>query len=152
YGSLINPDEITSFFACTEPDLVPVRVEGFRRSFAQKSLHREGENGESAIMTVEKSDNNWFNATLFPVTGDEFEGYKIREGGYTIVDVETRNVTPYADYSFSPSDYDRIVTAVGDRPLEDPRPIPYYASMCVEGAKEWGDSFLADFLVTTYRR
>jgi hypothetical protein len=46
---------------------------------------------------------------------------------------------------------DERLIATGEGGLDDPEPIPYYAAKCVEGARGWGEGFLADFLVTTDR-
>lgn len=144
-------------FGVHEKELLPVRVEGYKRSFRQKSLHREGRNGERAILTVHPSQDHWFNAVVMPIDDENMDYYGQREAGYTIKEVDPENVEPYRDEELSVqrqgglAGFDELVTAVGDRPLEDPQPIPYYVSICVEGARHWGDRFLRDFLVTTHR-
>lgn len=156
YGSLLNPDEVDRMFGCAVEELVPVCVDGYRRSFAQKSLVREGGDGERAILRVDPSSDDWFNAVVIPLEGIEYENYLGREAGYTVESVDPEKITTYqdgvlnVDRDFKSELYDSFVTAVGDRPLENPDPIPTYLTVCVEGALYWGDRFLRDFFVTTY--
>lgn len=157
YGSLLHPGEVRAIFGVEEEELVPVRVEGYRRSFRQKSLHREGREGERAILTVHPDPDHWYNAVLAPLDEEDMEYYRQREAGYTVTEVPLGDVEAYEDEEIATENhvgtgsYDELVTAVGDRPLDDPRPIPNYVSLCVEGARHWGDGFLRDFLVTTHR-
>lgn len=157
YGSLLNPREVEAMFGVEEALLKPVRVDGYRRSFTQKSLVREGDSGERAILTVQPSPEEWFNAVVVPLADEDMDYYRQREAGYTVTEVDPQDVETYRDKELGVTRnidvdrFDRFVTAVGDRPLEDPRPIPYYVSICVEGARHWGDTFLTDFVVTTHR-
>ncbi|WP_247006692.1 hypothetical protein [Halorientalis litorea] len=154
YGSLLNEGELTETLSAESvADAVPVRVDGYRRSFNKPSKGREGVNGEKAILNAEPESGAWLNAVLVPeVPDDEFERYRAREYRYDLTDVPAAAVTTYDDGDGAAVERptERLL-AVSEGTLTDPRPIPYYARMCVEGAREWGEAFLADFLVTTHR-
>lgn len=154
YGSLLDAEDLTATLSAESvADAVPVRVDGYRRSFNKPSKGREGANGEKAILNAQPEADAWLNAVLVPdVPDDEFERYRAREYRYDLVDVPTADLHPYdeADWPAVERAAERLL-AVSEGTLTDPRPIPYYATMCVEGAREWGEDFLADFLVTTHR-
>lgn len=154
YGSLLNEGELTeTLSAASVADAVPVRVDGYRRSFNKPSKGREGANGEKAILNTEPDADAWLNAVLVPDVPDgEFERYRAREYRYDLVDVPPASLTPYDESDGGVAErQDERLLAVSEGTLTDPRPIPSYAGMCVEGARAWGEAFLADFLVTTHR-
>ncbi|MFB6083258.1 MAG: hypothetical protein ABEJ94_03315 [Halorientalis sp.] len=154
YGSLLHEPTLTATLSAeTVAEAVPVEVHGYRRRFDKASAHREGENGETAILNAAPEAGAWLNAVLVPdVPDDEFEEYRRREYRYDLVDVPATDVVPY-DAADGPlvERLDERLIATSDGGLDDPEPIPYYAAKCVEGARGWGESFLADFLVTTDR-
>lgn len=154
YGSLLHrPTLEATLSEATVATAVPVRVEGYRRSFNKPSAHREGENGETAILNAEPDADAWLNAVLVPgVPDDEFEYYRQREYRYDLVDVTAEHVEPYDDGNTrSITGLDERLIATSEGELTDPEPIPYYAAKCLEGARGWGETFLTDFLVTTDR-
>ncbi|WP_336000287.1 hypothetical protein [Halorientalis halophila] len=154
YGSLLHePTLAATFSEGTVADAVPVEVDGYRRRFDKASAYREGDGGETAILNAAPDPESWLNAVLVPdVPEGEFEEYERREFRYELVDVPANDVTPYFEADepvVEPLDERLIATSDGG--LDDPEPIPYYADQCVEGARGWGEKFLADFLVTTDR-
>lgn len=154
YGSLLHRATLAATLSeATVEAAVPVRVAGYRRAFNKASKHREGEDGETAILNAEPDPEAWLNAVLVPDVPDaEFEHYRQREYRYDLVDVPAGDVTPYdaGDRQLVAAIDERLV-ATSDGGLTDPEPIPYYVAKCVDGAAEWGDRFLADFVVTTDR-
>ena len=154
YGSLLDTEDLTATLSAeTVAAAVPVRVEGYRRSFNKVSEGREGEDGQKAILNAERESGAWLNAVLAPdVPDEEFERYRAREYRYDLTDVPAAAVTTYdeGDRAAVERPGERLL-ATSEGTLTDPRPIPYYARLCVEGAREWGEEFLADFLVTTHR-
>jgi len=75
YGSLINPIEIDKI----APDAlyIPVKVNGYRRSFSQKARYRKGKNNEKGVLTIDKHNKSWFNGLLLYSLSDEYiESYK----------------------------------------------------------------------------
>jgi len=117
------------------------------------SAHREGEGGGKAILNAEPDPDAHLNAVLvLDVPDTEYERYREREYRYEMVDVPADRISTYEGYSderVAPLD-ERLIAASGDG-LDDPEPIPYHVTMCVEGARKWGEKFLADFVVTTER-
>ncbi|MFB6189242.1 MAG: hypothetical protein ABEI57_05115, partial [Halapricum sp.] len=105
------------------------------------------------ILNTEPDPDAWLNAVLVPAVPDnEFEEYERREYRYDLVDVPPSNVTPYDNTHEGTTDgIDERLIATSEGALDDPEPIPYYAAKCIEGARGWGEKFLADFLVTTDR-
>lgn len=149
YGSLLNKNEINGMFADTKK--IPVKIDGFKRHFAQKSTFRTGENGERGVLTVTPTEDEWCNGLLLiDISEDEYEEYKNRESGYTPITVPLENLESYSGYDI-PENISEVLIPVGDRPLSDPNPIPSYAQLCVDGAGMWGEEFLTDFLLTTYK-
>ncbi|MFB6142245.1 MAG: hypothetical protein ABEJ30_02750 [Halorientalis sp.] len=154
YGSLLDPAALAATLsAATAADAVPVRVAGYRRTFGMASRYREGEDGETAILTAEPDPEAWLNAVLVPdVPDEEFAVYRQREQRYDLVDVPAESVTAYHEPDApTVAGQDERLLAVSERGLEDPEPIPYYAADCLAGARAWDEEFLADFLVTTSR-
>jgi len=146
YGSLLNTDELEELFP--EANYVPVRIDGYRRHFAQKSTFRDGENGERGVLAVEEDENSWCNGLLiYPIEQSEFDEYKERESGYEISEIEINCISPYKNHTLP--ELTDVVIPCGARPLSNPKPIPTYAALCIEGAQEWGDQFVTDFLLTT---
>lgn len=149
YGSLLNKNEIDGMFANTEK--IPVKIKGYRRHFAQKSTFRTGENEERGVLTVTPDKDSWCNGLLLiDISEAEYEEYKNRESGYTPETVPLKNIEAYPDYEI-PHEISEVLIPIGDRPLENPNPIPSYTQLCVTGAEMWGQQFLTDFLVTTYK-
>lgn len=154
YGSLLDPSELEATLSAeTVAEAIPVEVHGYRRSFNKVSAHREGENGEKAILNTEPDPDAWCNAVLVPdVPDDEYERYRQREYRYEMVDVPATDVAAYDGYEQERvAALDERLIATSEGSLDDPSPIPYYVAMCVDGAREWGEDFLADFVVTTER-
>lgn len=154
YGSLLQRDVLAGTLSdATVADAVPVTVDGYRRSFNKPSGYRRGENDETAILNAEPDPDGWLNAVLVPdVPEEEFERYRQREHRYDLVDVPAADVTPYDDtHEGRPGTLDERLIATSEGTLDEPEPIPYYVTDSIDGAAEWGDSFLADFLVTTHR-
>lgn len=147
YGSLLNKSELDSVFDVTESEYIPVKIEGFKRSFNQSVTWREGENGERGVLTVFPDENAWINAVIVQnVPEKQFEAYCQREQGYTIVTVPSEKITPYsADSQITQS----AEIAVGVLWLDSVEPVPEYKELCLEGAKFWGDEFYSDFIETT---
>lgn len=154
YGSLLHePTLSATLSATTVADAIPVKVHGYRRRFDKASAHREGVDGETAILNVAPESGEWLNAVLVPdVPDDEFTEYRKREYRYDLVDVPPSDLRPYdAADATTVGRLDERLIATSEGGLDDPEPIPYYVDKCVEGARGWGEGFLTDFLVTTDR-
>ncbi len=145
YGSLLNPSEIDRT-AGMGYEATPVKVEGWTRTFDQETVWRPTEGSERAVLTVEPSDD-WINAVLITdLSEGDFENFETREAGYRSETVPRDSIEPYDDGSV---DVDEALISVGTRRRDDIDPIPSYVELCLEGAAEWGDEFLRDFVETT---
>jgi hypothetical protein len=171
YGSLMHPDELAKHHIRSRS--VPVRVQGFRRSFSQEPSWRTGEGVERAVLTVRRSASDWFNAILFCGIGDDahpsiddddahgsvhdgsadsaLRSIDRRERGYTRVVVPVEDVEPYATY-----EVDALIDEIGLYTGRDEKwndellPNRAYLNLCVEAAMRWGNGFARDFLRTTH--
>lgn len=153
YGSLMHPAEIHAVFGEAPDTTIPVKVERFRRNFAQNAVERASKSdSRTAVLTATPDTTEWLNGILVAdMDESELTAYKDRESGYELVSVPCSDVTPY-----DPVNRDRvwplsdIRIAVGTRWLPDPQPIPEYTSECLTAALMWGDQFATDFLLQTF--
>lgn len=151
YGSLLSVDELEDVFGSTA-DFTPVKVFGWRRCFNQKADVRSPEDGAQGVMNVVSDASSWFNGVLVSnLSESSITRYRERETGYELKSVEGDQIQPYNSDGYTVDVDKDYRVASGRRFMENPEPIPSYATVCVEGAAEWGDKFLADFLVQTYR-
>jgi cation transport regulator ChaC len=162
YGSLMHPAELARH--CTGTRSVPVRVQGFRRSFSQEPSWRNGEGAERGVLTVRRSASDWLNAIL--VSGSRTDALRDvdcgsgdgalrsidqRERGYTRVVVPLADVEPYATHEIDP-----LITEIGlyigrdEKWNDELMPNRAYLKLCIEAAGLWGSEFAGDFLRTTY--
>ncbi|MEX2572298.1 MAG: gamma-glutamylcyclotransferase family protein [Gemmatimonadota bacterium] len=151
YGSLMHPDELASH--CTrEPPVLPVRVRGYRRTFCQESTWRGGHSESRGVLTVEPSENSWFNAILVAECDpDLISSLDFRERGYDRIDVPTASVEPYApDTDLGGFTAINMYRGRPEKWNADLIPNPDYVALCTAAAERWGPIFLDDFLATTY--
>ncbi|MDY6777352.1 MAG: hypothetical protein SVU32_01690 [Candidatus Nanohaloarchaea archaeon] len=150
YGSGINPDE-TEF---SLEQMIPVRVEGFRRRFNQRTAWRGSEDGREGVLNVERSEGDWINAVLImDIETGEAERLRERESGYRFEQVDADAITPYRSADAAAIEESVPVwIAIGERVDSSLEPIPSYLELCEEGARFWDkrvDGFYEDFLATT---
>lgn len=88
---------------------------------------------------------------LYDLTDDYIQSYTKRESGYNIVNVSQENIESYPSYEL-PSKFKKLYIAIGDRPLENPEPIPSYLELCLKGAKNYGYKYFTDFVITTHQK
>ena len=155
YGSLLSPDELVPFLETDASRVTPVRVEGFRRVFNQKSVWRakatEGDENEIAVLNAVRDGTSSMNGVLVPdLSTGEYDALRARESGYRMVEVEHEAIEPYGSDSEGdlPED-DVILVPTGKRVNDELLPIPEYIDICLEGARYWGDGFRDEFLRTT---
>lgn len=104
--------------------------------------------GERGTLTAFPTEGSWINAILVQgISEDQFEEYRQREQGYTIMTVQKEVITPY-DEKVQIEQSAKI--AVGKLWLDSVEPIPEYKQLCFDGAKTWGDEFHSDFVETTF--
>lgn len=150
YGSLMHPAEVTRYF---NRDLlrVPVRVQGFQRSFSQEPSWRTGRADERGVLTVRADVRRWFNAILVCGCDDHtLLDLDDRERGYARMTVSVSAIEPY-----SAADLTRLVSRVfvyagrDDKWNADLRPNSDYLALCIDAAGQWGRQFRDDFIATT---
>lgn len=158
YGSLLSPDELAPFLDTDAARVVPVRVDGFRRTFNQESVWRvrasDGDEDERAVLNAVRDDEASMNAVLVPdLSAGEYEALRARESGYRMVEVEDGDIEPYGadaeDALPETAGCGVVLISTGNRVDESIRPIPEYVETCLKGARCWGDGFRDDFLRTT---
>lgn len=162
YGSLMHPDELAPHVA-RDRRVVPVRAQGFRRSFEQEPSWRKGEVGKRGVLTVRPSPGHWINGVVVQgYDARDLRSLDQRERGYTRESVPVTAVEPYPPLretgpasdrlsASTPID-DEIAIYVGRNELLNPDllPNPAYLELCVEAARRLGAEFLDDFLATTF--
>lgn len=152
YGSLMDMAEIEKVF----PDyttIILAKLEGYVRDFSKASWSwGDDENEDVGVLSIREADDEWCNGLL--VTGiseESFEAYVEREGGYSVEQIPTKNVSLYSSTRLS-SDV-VIYTAIRspERVLSPDGRVPEkYKQLCYNAAKEYGDKFYTNFKNTTY--
>lgn len=152
YGSLINKKELLDVVGyITEKEIIPLKVNGFKRVFNQETTWRNGSGKKRAVLNVVKSNNNWFNGMLVcNINESYFWSLDKREEGYKRIKVAPASIK--FDYGISTKPEGRIWIYTGkhQKMRDDILPIPSYLDICLEGSKEWSERFYNDFLITTF--
>lgn len=159
YGSVLNPNDLSDVFTQIRGRVAPVKVSGFERLFNQEASWRETTGANRAVLNVRRNDDHWFNGILVAdLTRSEFREFKERERGYRLTEVEREALTSY-DQADIEADVatdrpavgaqDLVLTTTGSKTRADIEPIAEYAELCRDGASQWGETFLHDFLQTT---
>ncbi len=156
YGSLLHPEELEVLFHRSDQNVFPVRVEGYTRRFSKSvSPHLRTVNGpKSGVLNLHSSDGNWFNGLLVgPLSLSGLRKYAFREREYDITDVRREHIEFYES---PPAGFEKDLTSIYTCRLEDLdesdgelEPVPAYLDLCLEGAREWGETFFNDFIRTT---
>jgi len=147
YGSLIHPDEHRRLPGLIET--LPVRLEGYRRSFTQTPSWRRGEGRQIAVLRLEESPQHTLN--LIALLFEELDLAELdhRERGYRRIALPADRLTPFGDTPLPGLDSCHLY--LGRDELHNPTllPNPEYLDLCLEGAKAWGEAFYREFLETT---
>lgn len=160
YGSLLNPSTLEDLFEDVQSRIVPVRVRGFRRICNQEANWRPVTDDQRAVLNVERAPGSWFNGLLVTdISREGFETFRDRERGYRLLEVESDQLERYEADAVAT---DRLETEQPERPAPDVTlmptgkhpdpdiaPIESYLQRCLDGARAWSETFLADFKRTT---
>jgi len=154
YGSLLSPDELVPFLDTDgyRSRVSPVRVDGFRRVFNQRSVWRAkaGDGDEAGVLNAVLNPDRWMNAVLVPdLSRTEYDALRRRERGYRMVEVEPSQIEGYGDSEPPENDVVLLPTGNAGRVDGSVEPVPSYIDICLDGARRWGDGFYDDFLDTT---
>jgi len=159
YGSLLAPTELDELFGDLGGRVWPIRLRGFERICNQAASWRPTDADQRAVLNVVRNTESWCNALV--ITGlrrVEFETFRARERGYRLTEVDPDQIDPYApddfdapiDATMPPLDeQDLTLVTTGTKVDHDIAPIPSYCRQCLDGASQWGETFLAEFKTTT---
>lgn len=151
YGSLLQPAELATLSERAPARAIPVKVDGLKRVFDQRTSRRTDDEVECAVANVVRAAGSWTNGVLLPDVGRrEFETFRERERWYRLIEIPPDDVEPY-DGSERPrvERQDLVLTTTGLETETGIEPIPTYVDGCLDGAAEWGEEFREDFLATT---
>jgi len=160
YGSLLAPTELDELFGNLPERVWPVRLQGFERICNQVASWRPTEADQQAVLNVVRNDDSWCNALVVTdLQRSEFEAFRERERGYRLTDVGSDYIEPYAPGDIDTAQIDTTKPPLAEQDLtlvttgtnvdQDIAPIPSYLSECLDGASQWGETFLEDFKTTT---
>lgn len=151
YGSLITPAELAALSDDAPDRAFPVKIEGLRRTFDQRTSWRSDDDVKCAVANAVRDPDAWMNGVLIPtVDRDEFATFRERERWYRLIEVPFGDIVPYDE-----DDRDRlertdlVLTTTGLETDPDIEPIPGYVADCLESAGEWGEEFRDDFVEST---
>ena len=104
------------------------------------------------MLNVISSEQHWLNALLISGLDDRFlADVDEREKGYDRIKVAPSCLRGYQPLSTRPRN---IYTHVGkaDKQSDSILPNASYLSICLEGARQWGENFYNEFLDSTFVR
>lgn len=145
------PDELDDLADGGSERAIPVRVDGVRRLFDQRTSRRDTDGAAAGVLNAVRDEECWINAVLLPdLSAAEFDRYRDRERWYRLVEVERDEIEPYRSADRSRVDEQALVViATGERTDETLAPIPSYVRQCLAGAARRGEQFYEEFLATT---
>ena len=151
YGSLIAPSELVTLSDDAPDRTIPIKIEGLKRIFDQRTSWRSNDDIECAVANAVRDSDAWMNGVLVPaVDRDEYTTFRERESGYQVIEVPFDDIVLY-----DKNDRDRlerndlVLTTTGLETDPDIEPIPGYVADCLESAAEWGEVFRDDFVEST---
>jgi hypothetical protein len=149
YGSLINRQETEAQMAAPEY-IIPIRLEGFKRSFNQRPAWRKSTGKHCAVLNAQRSRQGWLNAVCYCYSNFDFTALDIRERGYSRTSVEPDQINHYPEHKMAK--IENIFIYLGKKEYENEilLPNPDYLNTCLVGAQGWGEKFFCDFLDTTH--
>lgn len=150
YGSLINEESLKK----TSPNskiIYPAKIYGFIRVFNLPSTNRICPITKTsvAVLNVEKSEyNEHINGVCIEVSVDEFEYILEREKGYELIEIEIQDYNNENNrtkgFMFRARHYEAYDYVFESEIQQE------YLTICLEGAKNFGEQFLKEFKNTTF--
>lgn len=148
YGSLINEQSLKK----TSPNskiLYPAKTYGFIRVFNLASTNRicSITNKSVAVLNVEKGEyNEQINGVCIEVSKEEFKHILEREKGYELIEIEILDYNNENNktkgYMFRARHYEPYDFIFNSQMQNE------YLTICIEGAKNFGEQFLEEFKTT----
>lgn len=149
YGSLINTQEVERQQP-TPAQVIPIKLETYKRSFNQRPAWRESTGQNSAVLNVQTSGQSWLNGVCYCFRDYDFAALDIRERGYSRTTVPLDKVNCYQGYNLPELEKMSIYLGKSEYLSNTLLPNPDYLDICLRGAKNWGEIFYQDFLNTTH--
>lgn len=150
YGSLIHQNE-TKRHLFSPTCRILVRIFGFERIFNQKVTSRKTDGNKAAVLNITQKRNAWINAVLLGGFDEQFhQELDIRESGYDRVSLSLQDIYSYNPINFHDDDKFFIYVGKSGAQDRDILPITDYLHLCLDGAKQFTNSFYEDFLDTTF--
>ncbi len=147
YGSLLNPSEQAKRYF---RNAIPVKVCGYRRIFNQEPSWRKNQGKEIAVLNIEISTHDWFNAIVLPqIPRFHLNSLKTRERGYHLISVPSSSIQAYTKPLINHWKYSTFI-GKAEKLNSHLDPNLEYLEVCLKGAWLWGRVFFEDFLSTTY--
>jgi hypothetical protein len=149
YGSLINKSELEKGGFPLDRTR-PVVLRGFKRVFRQEPSWRSNRGEHRAVLNVISSEQHWLNALLISGLNNDFVAdLDEREKGYNRIKVAPSCLRGYQRLSITSQ---HIYMHVGKEHKQDDSILPNtsYLSICLEGARQWGEDFYNEFLDSTF--
>lgn len=156
YGSLLHPGEIEALFHIDDQLVEPIRVEGFSRHFSKSvASHLRDVKGEkSGVLNVHPNRNEWFNGLLIgPLSEKGLRKYAFREREYDVTYLDLDQIEPYSESERLLDRFETVFTCYlvpAGNAVSNYEPEPDYLDLCLEGAEQWGESFLDQFKTKTF--
>lgn len=151
YGSLLQPSELATLAENAPNRAIPVKVDGLKRVFNQRTSWRTEDDIVCGVANVVRAADSWINGVLLPdLTRSEFRAFRERERWYRLIEISIDDVEPYDRTEHSRiKRLELILTTTGLETDPDIEPIPSYVDVCLNGAETWGEEFHSDFVEST---
>jgi hypothetical protein len=147
YGSLINQESLSETLqkhVFCSPAVLP----GYKRLFESNCWQRRSANNTPvSALNIRECDDCYVNGVVFDVDEEQYELLKRRECNYktiqaTVSDWHTKQSFEVVTFMDEPSGIFDFVR--GDPEQHD------YLTICISGAKKYGDQFLQNFVDSTF--
>lgn len=145
YGSLLNEDELQEQ-GIGAHNIVPIKVFGYERAFTQEPSFRQGEGQKRAVLCIRPKEGAWFNALLIKDLDEAyFDALDYKESGYERIKVEAK--------SYEGVFYKECFVYMGKLEKQNDmiEPNVEYLNLCLEGARNYSETFYSNFLQTTFK-
>ncbi len=147
YGSLLNTKELAKHNIGLN-QIQTIKVKGYKRVFNQLPSWRKVDGIRKAVMNVFEDENSWLNAIVIKnLTSEYIRDLDEREIGYDRVSITDGNVVTYSNIILKNC---IIYKGKVGKQSNNILPNPKYFKICKDGAKEHGEEFFQDYLLTTF--
>lgn len=150
YGSLINKVELLN----NDIEILnykPILLNGFKREFSQEPSLRKSTIINRAVLNVKEDDKHFINALLIDIYKDDISILDKREIGYNRLKITSDKIEFKYDLISEIKNRDIFIyTGKEEKYNNDILPNIQYMDICLNGAKNWNESFYEDFIKSTF--